>query len=103
MDLDELLEQFKMLTIWHKGVTITAAALLAVMAGFIVWGIAAEEIRILLIVAGVILGICGAGLYLTVHILFNKTKKVFGEYFRASKMSEEEIRSLLDKHQIKEI
>lgn len=103
MDLDELLEQFKMLTIWHKGVAFVAAGLLAVMLGLIVWGITAEEIRTLLIVSGVILGVCGAGLYLTVHILFNKTKKVFKEYFEASGMSESEIRSLLDKHQIKEI
>lgn len=103
MDLDELLEQFKLLKFWHKCVTITAAVLLAVMLGLIVWGIAAEEIRILLIVSGLILGVCGAGLYITVHILFNKTKKVFKEYFEVSKMSESEIRSLLDKHQIKEI
>ena len=103
MDLDELLEQFKMLTVWHKGVTITAAALLAVMIGFVIWGITAEEIRTLLIVAGSILGVCGAGLFVTVHLLYNKTKKVFTDYFKASKMSEEEIRSLLDKHQIKEI
>lgn len=103
MDLDELLEQFKMLTIWHKCVAVTAVVLLAVMLGLIIWGIAAVEIRVLLIVSGLILGVCGAGLYLTVHILFNKTKKVFREYFKASQMSEEEIRILLDKHQIKEI
>ena len=103
MDLDELLEQYKALAVWHTGVAVTAAVLLALMLGLIVWAIAAAEIRILLIVSGLIIGACGAGLYLTVHILFNKTKKVFKEYFEASKMSESEIKSLLDKHQIKEI
>lgn len=103
MDLDELLEQFKTLTVWRKGVIVIAAILLAAMLGLIVFAVAAEELRTLLIIAGVLLGICGAGLYLTVRILFNKTKKVFKEYFEASKMSESEIRSLLDKHGIKEL
>lgn len=103
MDLDELLEQFKVLTVWRKSVTVIAAVFLAVMAGFIAWGIAAEEMRLLLIAAGLVLGVCGAGSYLVVRSLFNKTKKVFKDYFKASKMSEEEIRSLLDKHKIKEI
>lgn len=103
MDLDELLEQFKMLLIWHKGVTVTMGILLAGMVVMIVFGIMAEEIRTLLIVSGVIFGICGVGLYLIVHTLLGKTKKVFVDYFAASQMSESEIRSLLDKHGIKDI
>ena len=31
MDLDELLEQYKALAVWHTGVAVTAAVLLALM------------------------------------------------------------------------
>lgn len=103
MDPDELLEQFKNLAVWRKGVMIMSGIMLAAMIGMIVFGIIAVEIRTLLIVTGVIFGLCGIGLYIVIHILFNKTKNVFREYFKASHMTESEVRSLLDKHGIKEL
>lgn len=103
MDPDELLEQFKLLTSWRKGVALITAVMLAAMIFLIVWAVFAFEIRTLLITAGVILGLCGIGLYLTVKILYNKVKKVFRDYFKAANMSEAEVRSLLDRHGIKEI
>lgn len=100
MSLEEILEQYKVLVIWHKYVKVTAAVLLAVMVGFVAWGIFNAELRLLLIITGVVLGGCGAGLYLVVHRLYIKTGKAVLEYLRYSGMSEREIAEITVKYQI---
>lgn len=105
-ELDELLDQYKVLEVWHKMVKITAVVLLAVMVGFILWGVFVSDfpdLRLLLIIAGVVFGVGGAGLFFVVNRLYNNARTVFGDYFNASGMSEDEVRELLDKHGIKSL
>lgn len=96
MNLDEILEQYKLLTVWHKAVKIMAAVLLAAMIGFIVWGLFIPGLRTMLIVVGCVFGACGVCLYIVVHRLYNKTGLVIGEYLvKFQGMSESEIEALL--------
>lgn len=100
MSLDEILEQYKALMVWHKYVKITAAVLLAVMVGFIVWGIFSADLRLILIITGFVFGVCGTALYLAVHRLFIKTGVTLVNYLKASGMSDREIDDLSAKNKI---
>lgn len=100
MNLEEIIDQYKALTIWHKYVKIAAAVLLAVMVGFVTWGIFNADLRIMLIVTGVVFGACGTGLYLAVHRLYIKTGVTFVDYLRASGMSDREIADLSAKYAV---
>lgn len=106
MDQDELLDQYKVLEVWHKMAAVTAVVLLAAMVGLIMWGVFVPDmpdLRLILIIAGVVLGACGVVLFLVVHRLYNNAGRVFRDYFNASGMSEDEVRELLNKHEIKSL
>lgn len=100
MSLEEILEQYKVLVTWHKYVRVIAVILLAVMVGFVVWGIFNPELRLILIITGAVFGVCGAGLYFAVHGMYIKTGKTVLEYLRYSGKSESDIIDLTVKYQI---
>ncbi len=100
MNLDEILDQYKVLMVWHKYVKILAAVLLAVMIGFIIWGILYIDLRPMLIITGVVFGVCGAALYIAVHRLCIKTGRTLVGYLKTLGMSEKEMADLSAKHKI---
>lgn len=95
MNLDEILEQYKTMMLWHKYIIILAAVLLAAMVGAVVWGIFTAELRILLIITGVVFGACGVALYLIVHRLYIKTGTALAAYLRALEKSDAEIEEIV--------
>lgn len=95
MDLDEILEQYKALMIWHKYVKIIAAVLLAVMIGFIAWGIFSDFLKSILIISGAVFGIGGVVLYLAVHRLYIRTGSTVVDFLKAAGMSDSEIGALV--------
>lgn len=86
--VDDVIEQYKLLRGLHKAACIIAVVLMVCMAGFAVWGILFEPLRWVLIPFGIVLGICGAVLYIKIHGIFIKTGSAILDYFRAAGMSE---------------
>lgn len=89
--IEDVLEQFGILRAWHKTAYIISAVLIACMIGFVAWGIMFEPMRVLLIAFGVVMGICGAVLFITMRKTYLKTGAAILDYFRKSGMSEEDI------------
>ena len=89
--IEDVIEQYKLLRGLHKTACIVAIVLMVCMAGFVVWGILFEPLRWVLIPFGIVLGICGAVLYVTIHRTYVKTSAAILDYFRASGMSELEL------------
>ena len=90
--MDEVIENFKVLRLWHASACFIAVSLICCMIGTVVWGIFNFELRWLMISAGAVLGICGIVLYIVIHRTYIKTSSTILDYFRAAaKMSETEI------------
>lgn len=89
--IDEVLEQYGTLRTWHKTICVISALLVLCMIGFVTWGILYEDLRVLLIVFGVIMGVCGVVLFVMMHRIFLKTGAAILDYFRATKMSEDDV------------
>ena len=90
--IQEALENYKILRIWHKAVCVISALLLCGMIGFVIWGIFYADLRWILIVFGIVIGICGIVLYLTVRSTCLKAGSLILDYFRVSeKMSEDRL------------
>lgn len=89
--IDDVLEQYGILRIWHKTALAAAIVMLCCMIGLVVWGILFEPLRGILIAFGVVMGVCGAALYLAMHKVFFKTSAAILDCFRASGMTELEI------------
>ncbi len=89
--IEDVLEQFGILRAWHKMSYVISAVLAACMIGFVVWGIMFEPMRVLLIVFGIIMGICGIVLFIMMRKTFHKTGAAILDYFRMGGMSEEDV------------
>ena len=88
--IEDVLEQFGILRAWHKMTYVISAVLEACMIGFVVWGIMFEPMRVLFIAFGVVMGICGAVLFIMMRGTYLKTGAAIFDYFKASGMSEED-------------
>lgn len=91
IDFDELIENYKGLMFVHKCITITAVVMLAAMIGMVIWGVLFESLRWLLIGVGVVIGIGGVALYLSINNMYVKTGNSFIDFFRRSGMSDDKI------------
>ena len=89
--VEAVIEQYKLLRGLHKTACIVAVVLMVCMAGFVVWGILFEPLRWVLIPFGIVLGICGAVLYVSIHRTYVKTGAAILNYFRTAGMSELEL------------
>ena len=89
---DEVIENYKLLRAWHISSGVVSVCLICLMAAAVIWGIIYPELRLILISAGIAMGICGAGLYAVVHRTYIKTSAAVLDYFKVvSKMSQAEI------------
>lgn len=89
--IEDVLEQFGILRVWHKTAYIISAILAACMAGFVIWGIMFEPMRWLLIVFGIVMGICGAVLFISMRNTYIKTGTAILDYFRSTGLAEEDV------------
>lgn len=99
--IDDVLEQYGILRTWHKTAYIAAIVMICCMIGFVVWGILFAELRLLLISFGIVLGVCGAVLYVMMHRIYVKTGAAIMDYFKASGMSETDLRKKAQELKIK--
>lgn len=89
---DEVIENYKILRLWHHSTCVISAFMVCCMIGAVVWGIIDSGLRFVLIPAGTVLGVCGIVLFIVVHRLFIKTSATVLDYFKTvCKMSESEI------------
>ena len=89
---DEVIENYKLLRLWHIAACFISAFLMCLMIGAVIWGIFFPEMRLILISVGILMGICGAGLYAVVHRTYIKTSAAVLDFFKiVSKMSDAEI------------
>ena len=89
---DEVIESYKVLRVWHNSTCFISAFMMICMIGAVIWGISFPEYRFTIIVAGAVLGICGAVLFIVVHRLYIKTSVTLLEYFKAvCKMSDSKV------------
>lgn len=89
--IEDVVEQYKLLRTWHKITCVIAAVLMVCMVGFTVWGILYAPLRWLLISFGIVMGICGAVMYVMIHRIYIKTGAAILNYFRTSGMNELEL------------
>ena len=89
--IDDVIEQYGILRTWHKTAYIAAIVMICCMIGFVVWGIFFEGLRLLLISFGIVMGVCGIVLYVTIRRIYVKTGTAILDYFKASGMSEPDL------------
>ncbi len=99
--IEDVLEQYKILRTWHKTAYIAAIVMICCMIGFVAWGIFFAELRLLLISFGIVLGVCGAVLYVMMHRIYVKTGAAILDYFKASGMSEQDLMKKAEELRIK--
>lgn len=99
--IDDVLEQYGILRTWHKTAYIAAIVMICCMVGFTVWGILFAELRLLLISFGIVMGVCGIILYVMMHRIYVKTGAAIMDYYRASGMSETDLRKKAQELKIK--
>ena len=90
--IDEVIENYKVLRLWHNAVCFISAFMICCMIGAVIWGIFNSELRFILRSAGIVPGICGAALFLVVHKLLIKTSYAVLDFFKTiCKMPDSEV------------
>ena len=91
--LEEVVENYGVLRLWYFFSCGISIFLICCMIGAVVWGIFYPELRWIIISAGIIMGICGAVVFIVVRRTYIKTSSTVLDYFKvACKMSDDEIR-----------